>query len=263
MRTVSRSSSFPTAIDDVVAESVADELDRHGSDGHLSTEAREHVVLAAMGLADSLASRYRGRGIDLEDLRQVARLALVKAAGRYRPSEGPFTSFAVPTITGEIKRHFRDQGWVVRPPRSLQEGRASVVAAQESLGHLLGRDATAREVADLLGFEESAVRETQLCASGFTPASLDAPLSPAGSCLADSIVDQAEPYASIEMQSMVDEALRVLDDRERLVVRLRFVEELSQATIGERIGVSQMQVSRILASITSRLRAHLDTTLAA
>lgn len=259
MRTTSRSHSISHAIDDEVAQVLA----RHGDGPHLSSESREQVVLAAMDLADSVALRYRGRGIDLEDLRQVARLALVKAAARYRPAEGPFTSFAVPTISGEVKRHFRDHGWVVRPPRSLQEGRASVTAAQESLRHLLGRDATTGEVADLLGFEESMVRETQLCASGFSPASLDAPVFPNGSCLADGIVDREDPYASIELRSLMDDALSLLDDRERLVVRLRFVEELSQAVIGERIGVSQMQVSRILASITQRLRAHLDTTLAA
>lgn len=254
-----RSHSVPHAIDDAVSRL----LEQYEQDEPPCAEARERMVLAAIDLADSVASRYRGRGVDLEDLRQVARLALVKAAARYRPATGTFTAFAVPTITGEVKRHFRDHGWVVRPPRSLQEGRMAVTSAQESLRHVLGRDATTVEVAELLGLDESTVRETQLCSSGFRPASLDAPLTISGTSLGDTMVDPEDPYASIELKAVLQDGLQLLDDRERLVVRLRFGEELSQAAIGDRIGVSQMQVSRILASITARLRVHLDTLVAA
>ncbi len=258
MRSSSRPHPAPRSIDDAVA------LVLHScDDGELTAEARERIVLAALDLADSVALRYRGRGIDLEDLRQVARLALVKAAARYRPSAGTFTGFAVPTIMGEVKRHFRDHGWVVRPPRSLQEGRMALTSAQESLRHFLGREATTEELAELLGVDESTVRETQRCTSGFRPASLDAPLAPSGACLGDSMVDPEDPYDSIELRAVLRDGLRLLDDRERLVVRLRFGEELSQAAIGDRIGVSQMQVSRILASITQRLRVHLDSSVAA
>lgn len=259
VRSSSRSNPVSHRIDDAVAmvlQSCEDDAD-------LTPETRERIVLAALDLADSVALKYRGRGVDHEDLRQVARLALVHAAARYRPAAGRFTAFAVPTIMGEVKRHFRDHGWVVRPPRSLQESRAAVTYAQESLRHLLGRDATLEEVAEHLGCEASTVRETLLCSSGFRPASLDAPFAPSGSCLGESIVDPEDPYASIDLRAMLRDGLRLLNDREMLVVRLRFEEELSQAVIGERIGVSQMQVSRILTSITHRLRVHLGTTLAA
>ncbi|MGB7818776.1 MAG: sigma-70 family RNA polymerase sigma factor [Ornithinibacter sp.] len=250
----------PDGIDDAVTEL----LRPHDGSPGVPPEVQEDVVLSGMDLADSIAMKYRGRGVDLEDLRQVARLALVKAVARYRPTQGSFTAFAVPTIRGEIKRHFRDHGWVVRPPRSLQEGRAAVTAAQESLRHLHGRQATTAEVAEMLGFEEAKVRETQFCASGFRPASLDAPMSAGGSpSLGELIVDPDDPYACVELRSMLRDGLQMLDDRERLVVRLRFAEELSQAAIGERIGVSQMQVSRILASITRRLRLHLHSAMAA
>ncbi|MEO7421920.1 MAG: sigma-70 family RNA polymerase sigma factor [Ornithinibacter sp.] len=259
MRSSSRSHPISHGIDDAVSLIVQSCPD----DREVTAELREQIVLAALELADSVALRYRGRGVDLEDLRQVARLALVKAAARYRPAAGTFTSFAVPTIMGEVKRHFRDHGWVVRPPRSLQEGRMAVTSAQESLRHLLGRDATIEELAEVLGIDESIVRETQLCGSGFRPASLDAPLTPSGTCLGDNMVEPDDPYASIEERAMLREGMRLLTDRERLVVRLRFGEELSQADIGARIGVSQMQVSRILASITRRLRVHLDPSIAA
>lgn len=259
MRAPSRSHPTARVVDDAVARVLAG----CGAGRNLTTQHREQIVLAAIDLADSVAHRYRGRGVDLEDLQQVARLALVKAAARYRPAEGTFSAFAVPTISGEVKRHFRDHGWVVRPPRSLQERRAAVTSAQESLRHLLARDATAEEVAELLGVDGSAVRQALLCASGFRPVSLDAPLAANGSCLGDGIVEPEDPYACIEVRSMLHEALGHLDDRERLVVRLRFGEELSQADIGAQIGVSQMQVSRILDSITRRLRRHLDSGLAA
>ena len=163
-----------------IDEAVADLLRAQPECSRVPLDLQGDVVLAAIDLADSIAARYRGRGIDLEDLRQVARLALVRAVARYRPAQGSFTAFAVPTLVGEVKRHFRDHGWVVRPPRSLQERRAAVTAAQESLRHRHGRQPTTAEVAEVLGVDESTVRETQLCASGFRPASLDAPLTGTG-----------------------------------------------------------------------------------
>jgi len=246
-----------------IDEAVADLLRAQPECPRVPLHLQGDVVLAAIDLADSIATRYRGRGVDVEDLRQVARLALVGAVARYRPAQGSFTAFAVPTLVGEVKRHFRDHGWVVRPPRSLQEGRAAVTAAQEELRHLHGRQPTTAEVAEMLGVDDSTVRETQLCASGFRPASLDAPLAGTGSCLGDLLVDPDDPIEHVELKAMLRDGLRILGERDRLVLRLRFEEELSQAAIGERIGVSQMQVSRILATITERLRLHLQGASAA
>lgn len=223
----------------------------------------ETVVRATLPLADSLASGYAGRGIDTEDLVQVARTALVVAVGRYRPGVGRgFAAFAVPTIRGEIKRHFRDAGWVVRPPRGLQELRAQVVRAEEDLRHVHGRDATAAEVARTVGCTAKDVDDAHGCASAFAPGSLDAP-TPLGGTAGDLLADDWDLAATIELRSAVRTEIARLTPRERLILRLRFVEERTQSEIGEVVGVSQMQVSRLLSGVLRRLRDGLDPATAA
>lgn len=223
----------------------------------------EAVVGATLPLADSLAARYAGRGIDPEDLVQVARTALVAAIRRYRPGAGRgFVAFAVPTIRGELKRHFRDAGWVVRPPRGLQELRAEVAHAEEDLRHRLGREVAAAEVAETLGRSAAEVAAARACASAFAPGSLDAP-SPYGGTTGEHLADPADATAAAEWRAAVRAEVARLTPRERLILRLRFVEERTQGEIGAIVGVSQMQVSRILTSMLDRLREGLDPARAA
>lgn len=217
----------------------------------------ESIVLAALPMADALARRYRHRGIESDDLEQVARTALVRAATRYHPGLGHgFVAFAAPSISGEIKRWFRDHGWAVRPPRRLQELRPLLVSEEEHLRHSLLREPLDSEIARALDITESEVTETRACAGAFHATSLDAP-SDAGSCLADRALVTPSASEWIETRAALRWAVEGLDQRQRLVLRLRFVEDLTQAEIGARIGVSQMQVSRILGGAMTSLRSAL------
>lgn len=217
----------------------------------------DQMVLCALPLADSIAGRYDHRGIDREDLTQVARLAVVKAVQRYRPGAGPgFTAYAVPTVYGEIKRFFRDQGWSVRPPRHLQELRARVQSAQEQLRHLLLRDPTDAEVAEHAQCTPDEVSEARACSAAFHAISLDV-ASPMGEPLGEQLTGSPCPAEHIVVRDALRGALSALDERQRLVVRLRFSEDLTQTEIAARIGVSQMQVSRMLSRILAALRGEL------
>jgi len=216
----------------------------------------ERIVVVAMPMADAIARRYRSRGIETEDLEQVARTALVRAATRYRPGLGPgFVAFAAPSISGEVKRWFRDHGWAVRPPRRLQELRSMLVSEEEQLRHSLLREPFESEVAGALGVTEGDVREVRACAAGYQTASLDAPTEIG--TLADRVLVTPSACDWVEARDALRWAVEGLDERQRLVLRLRFVEELTQAEIGERIGVSQMQVSRILRATMTTLRTAL------
>ncbi|MBM6406129.1 sigma-70 family RNA polymerase sigma factor [Phycicoccus sp. CSK15P-2] len=221
------------------------------------------IVGRTLPLADSIAQRYRGRGVETEDLLQVARTALVVAVRRYRPGAGRgFAAFASPTISGELKRYFRDAGWAVRPPRGLQEVRAEVTAAADDLRQHLGREATAAEIASRTGRTDAEVRDAQACVSAFAPGSLDAP-GPQGTTAADLLADPHDLAATVELRAAVHAEIARLTPRERLILHLRFVDERSQREIGEVVGVSQMQVSRLLASMLGRLRAGLGHAAAA
>lgn len=218
-------------------------------------QLRDEVVTLNLPLAHGVASHYRRRGIDHDDLNQVACLGLVKAVHGFRIEVGrPFPAYARPTISGEIKRHFRDHGWMVRPPRHLQEVHAALRESRNELAQSLGRVPTIHEVASEAGIpgEEAALAEG--LDSAYSCASLDAPSGEGTRCLADGLADEEDPYELVEVHEVLRPAIASLDDAEREVLRLRFVEGLSQREVGERIGVSQMQVSRLLASILTRLR---------
>ena len=217
----------------------------------------ERIVLQMLPLADGLAMRYSGRGLETDDLLQVARTALVKAVDRYRPGAGPgFAAFAHPTISGELKRWFRDHGWAVRPPRRIQELRAGLVVEEERLRHRLNRDPQDAELADVLGVSVAEVDEARGCSAGYHAVSLDAPTA-TGTSLADHLLVTSSHSNTIEVRDALRQAVGGLTERQRLVLRLRYVDELTQGEIGERIGVSQMQVSRILRGIVDRLRSDL------
>ena len=217
----------------------------------------DDICRLALPIADGIALRYRGRGIELDDLEQVARTALVKAVLRYRPGAGcGFAAFASPTISGEVKRWFRDHGWSVRPPRRLQELRALVAAEEEKLRHQLGKEPTCADIADALMVSESEVEQAKISSAGYHAVSLDVP-TPAGTSVGEHLLATSSPFATIDSLDALHRACADLTDRQRRVLRLRFVEDLTQSEIGERIGVSQMQVSRILASTLGLLRAQL------
>ncbi len=231
------------------------------TDARRRSELVDDICRLALPLADGIASRYRGRGIELEDLEQVARTALVKAVLRYRPGAGcGFSAYASPTISGEVKRWFRDHGWSVRPPRRLQELRAQVSTQEEKLRHQLGREPTCAELADALSVSTSEVEQAKVCSAGYHATSLDVPTS-SGTAVGEHLLATSSPFTTVDSLDALHRAFADLTDRQRRVLRLRFVEDLTQSEIGELIGVSQMQVSRILATTLAVLRTRLSTDL--
>lgn len=214
------------------------------------------IVVANIPVARSIARRYAGRGVPAEDLEQVAYVALVRAVHRFQLDQSDdFLTYAVPTIRGEIKRWFRDHGWMVRPPRHLQELQASIQQARAAATE----DVDDAQLAEQIGCTESDVREAMAARGCFTPSSLDAPVgdSEGGLVLGDTLAAAGGEIEATEMRFVLDQALQKLSPRERHIVRLRYVEELSQAEIGAAIGVTQTQVSRILKRIRDELREEL------
>ena len=228
-------------------------------DGRSRAVALERIVLLYLDLCGSMASRYDGRGIEHDDLVQVARLALVKAIDRYVPGQGPsFAAFAVPTISGELKRHFRDRGWMVRPPRRLQEMRVQVQSCRNRLEQEVGHTPTDADVARELGVTRAAVKEAVAASSSFHPTSLDASTTDDESgSVAYVLGDDDESLARVEDRVCLSAALSGLDADERQLLALRYVDELTQREIGVRLGMSQMQVSRALRRLVAHLRVAL------
>lgn len=226
---------------------------------HERLRLQQEVVVLNLGLANSIAARYAGRGVDWDDLVQVGRVGLLKAVVGYDARRGAgFPAYATPTIAGEIKRYFRDNGWMVRPPRRLQELHTELSAVEPDLQHLLNRSPSAGELAHALGIEPGELSDALVARSGYTALSLDAPTrTDSGLSLGDGLPDDSDPYAAVERVEWLRPALAGLSDRERRLIRLRFVDGLTQEQIGRHLGVSQMQVSRLLAGILRRLRDDL------
>lgn len=219
--------------------------------------AREELIRRYLPLASRLARRYRNSGEDMEDLYQVASLALVKAVDRFDPERGTeFASYAVPTILGEIKRHFRDHTWAVHVPRDLQERTAKVSRAIEELSKDLGRAPSVREIAVRLELEAEEIVEAMGAASAYDALSLDAEPGEESesTTLGDTIGAPELGYDLVEYGASIQGTLKEMPERDREVIHLRFVEDLTQTEIAERIGVSQMQVSRLIRRAVARLR---------
>lgn len=194
-----------------------------------------------------------------DDLVQVGRMALVKAAHGYRCGHGSsFAAYAVPTISGEIKRYFRDHGWLVRPPRCLQELRAEVVTGQELLRHRLQREPTDAEVARSLAVQEEQVSDVRRSSMAYHGVPLEALEAAGGHGVLGEWSAGVGLDEEIANRDALRRALATLDEREQRIVQLRFVEELTQSEIGVVLGVSQMQVSRLLRGIVDRLRSAID-----
>lgn len=227
-------------------------------------QLREELARRFLPFARSLALRYRGASEPPDDLIQVASVGLVNALDRYDPERGtPFMAFAAPTIMGELKRHFRDRVWTVRVPRGLHDRMASVDSAVVDLTRDLQRSPSVPEIAERLGIDELEVLEVMEAGTNRRPVSLDQPSGgseePDESTPADWIGAEDPGYELIEGRVALEEAIPHLDDRERLVLRLRFVEDMTQSEIAERIGHSQMHVSRILRRTLRRVRERIDS----
>jgi len=226
-----------------------------GDAGGRGRDSVEDLVESHIGLAVALARRYEGRGESLEDLRQVAALALLKAARRFDPKRGAsFSTYAMATILGELKRHFRDRRWVVHVSRSAQERFLLVRDATEWATADTGRSPSLQEIAERAGVTVDAVIEGQKLARVFRPEPVEdgeAGHGPTGVVGVDPGFEQCETRADVR------QVLAALSERDRLVLRLRFEDELSQAAIAARLGITQMQVSRILRGVLLRLRRDL------
>jgi RNA polymerase sigma-B factor len=219
------------------------------------------LIAVNLEVAREVAARYRGRGIADEDLQQVASVGLVKAARGFDPAKATdFLSFAVPTIRGELRRHFRDLGWAVRPPRSVQEMQARITRAQGELWQRLGREPDAEQIAEHLGVDTDPVLEALGANGCFLPSSLDATSEGGESTPADRLASFEPGYTCAEARVALRPLLKGLTPRERRILELRFVEDRTQAEIGAEIGVTQMQVSRLLSSLYERLRTELTGT---
>jgi RNA polymerase sigma-B factor len=220
---------------------------------------RDELVEEHAPLAQFLARRFASRGEPIDDLVQVALVGLLKAVERFDPGRGlQFSTFATPTILGELKRHFRDRGWAVRVPRRVQELHLQLGRIVATLGQEQGRSPTPREVAERAGVSEEEVLEAMEAGSLYRLVSLDGPATrddDEASELVACLGDEDPEFEQIERRAELDVMLGVLPDRERRIVELRFFEGLTQSEIAERVGVSQMHVSRLLARSLELLRA--------
>jgi RNA polymerase sigma-B factor len=220
--------------------------------------AREQLVARFLPLARQLARRYQRGGEQLDDLVQVASLGLIKAVDRFDPArETAFSSFAVPTILGELKRHFRDKGWSVRVPRDLQELAVKVDRVADEMSRELGRAPTPAEIAERTGSTLEQVLEAREASAAYRAVSLDRPRTDEeedGDSYADAVGAEDPGYRIAEASATVERLMAVLSEREREVLRLRFEEDLTQSEIGARVGVSQMHVSRLIRQSIARLR---------
>lgn len=223
----------------------------------------EEAVMVGRPLALALARRYHRRGIDDQDLEQVAMLGLCKAVRGFQPARGvSFAAYAVPTITGELKRHFRDAGWLVRPTRSVQEFSQSLRTAEEYLVQRSRRQPSTTDVAQFLDVPAARIDEARQAERGFWAGSLDTPEAKTGQAFGASLADPRDDFELVDAALVVGPALAALTPRERHIVRLRFVNGMTQAEIGSVIGVTQMQVSRLLRDVLAKLRTRIGDPVA-
>ncbi|MEU0742525.1 RNA polymerase sigma factor SigF [Streptomyces sp. NPDC006134] len=222
-------------------------------------ELRNRLVRMHLPLVEHLARRFRNRGEPLDDLTQVATIGLIKSVDRFDPDRGvEFSTYATPTVVGEIKRHFRDKGWAVRVPRRLQELRLSLTTATAELSQLHGRSPTVHELAEKLSISEEEVLEGLESANAYSTLSLDVPdtddESPA---VADTLGAEDEALEGVEYRESLKPLLEDLPPREKRILLLRFFGNMTQSQIAQEVGISQMHVSRLLARTLAQLREKL------
>jgi RNA polymerase sigma-B factor len=225
-----------------------------------SQELREELIEAHLGLVEYLSRRFAGRGEPLEDLIQVATIGLIKAVDRFDPErEVEFSTYATPTIVGELKRHFRDKGWAVRVPRRLQELNLQLGEIMGQLAQKLGRSPTVAEMAEAAGTSEDEVLEGLDSAHAYTLTSLDAPAGEEDLALREQIGNEDEALELLEYRTSLLPLLEQLPPRERTMLYLRFFRGMTQSEIADRLGISQMHVSRLLTKTLANLREGLQS----
>jgi RNA polymerase sigma-B factor len=235
-----------------LAQDCADEAERRA--------LMDTVIEMHLDYAHAQAARYRARGVPLDDLRQVAAMALTKATRGYDVSSGhDFMSYAGPTIRGELRKYFRDHGWMIRPTRRIQELQARIGSAETELTHDLGRSPRPTEIAERLGEAPESVLEALASDGCFTPASLDYPTGEDGTVttLGDLLPGGFDGREAAEARMTLAPVLGSLPERDQLIIGMRFYEGLTQREIAQRIGVTQMQVSRLLTRILAQLRVRV------
>jgi len=224
-------------------------------------EIRDELVTLHLPLAEHLARRFRNRGEPYDDLLQVGTIGLIKSVDRFDPGRRvEFSTYATPTIVGEIKRHFRDKGWAIRVPRRLQELRSELAVASSDLTQVLGRSPTIAELAELVGVSDEQVLEGMESANAYSTLSLDAADSSAEGKLSmiDAIGEDDEALDGVDNRESIRPLLAQLDPREKHILTLRFFRGMTQSQIATEIGVSQMHVSRLLNRTLAQLRESLN-----
>ncbi|HEX4688118.1 MAG TPA: SigB/SigF/SigG family RNA polymerase sigma factor [Nocardioides sp.] len=230
------------------------------SEGDERRSLEDQIVEVNLQIAVDVARRYRSRGIPIEDLEQVACLGLVKAARGYDPERATdFLSYAVPTIRGEVRRYFRDHGWTVRPPRTVQQAQARITAVESDLCQELGRSPRPSELAERLELDLDLVVEALAANGCFSPTSLDATPVGAEGGIGERLGEDDESFDSAEARVALKPLLAHLDRRERIMLEMRFFKGATQSEIGEVLGITQMQVSRLLSALLARLRDELGS----
>jgi RNA polymerase sigma-B factor len=218
----------------------------------------DRVVEFNMQIAAEVARRYRSRGVSIDDLEQVAYLGLVKAVQGFDPERATdFLSYAVPTIRGEVRRYFRDHGWVVRPPRTVQQAQARITAVESDLCQQLGRAPRPSEIAAHLDLDLDLVVEALAANGCFVPTSLDSATADFESGIGERLGDDDPSFECAEARVALKPLLKHLDRRERIMLEMRFFKGATQSEIGEVLGITQMQVSRLLSALLARLRDEL------
>jgi RNA polymerase sigma-B factor len=236
------------------------ELSAAGSDERRRCRLRTELVTEYLSVAENIARRFSGRGEAFDDLVQVARVGLINAVDRFQPERGTdFLSFAVPTIMGEVRRYFRDSSWSVRVPRRLKELHLRIGQVSGELGQRLGRAPTPSEIAHELGLTVEDVSEGLQAGNAYYAVSVDKPAGDDGEAvsLADTLGNEDDGLESVENHEALQPLLRGLPSRERTILMLRFFGNLTQTQIAERVGISQMHVSRLLAQTLEKLRTQL------
>jgi RNA polymerase sigma-B factor len=223
-------------------------------------DARERALVDLMPLVRALATRYAGRGEPLEDLVQVGSIGLIKAVDRFDVDRGvDFASYAVPTIVGEIRRHFRDKGWAMHVPRRLKELSIRLSRVLDQLTTELGRSPTIAELAAAAGVEEEEAIDALDAMNAYATRSLHAPFDEGSDdSLAEKLGEADAGYAKVEDGALVAAGLDALDERERRIVELRFFDEMTQSQIASEVGISQMHVSRLLRRALATMRGRIE-----
>ncbi len=252
----------PATVEDTTVDVLLAARQRTASDPAVREGLRQLAIVAAFDLAGRLSHAYRHRGEPDDDLEQVAVIGLIKAVDGYDPDRGcPFLGYAVPTVRGELRRYFRDRGWRIRVPRRLQELGLAVNASTGELSQALGRAPTVAELAVHLNADEGEVRDALAAAHAYRPRSLSAPAgvdqAVEGTELGDLIGSTDDGFELVENRETLRELLPSLPPREQRILALRFYGNQTQAQIAEQVGVSQMQVSRLLTGALGRLRRGL------